>query len=658
MISKWAISNFKAISDTRVISEDGDGFEEELTFKPLTIFCGANSSGKSSLLQSILLVAQTMRHRNKELPLLLNSEFVSLGTFDDIKSKISNSEAIRIQFAYKSPKLYDFYLDNPECIDDEPEQITGASFSFDFSSAKNKFMPELSNFELSLDSEYEKGIFKYFSNEPRKYLNSISLYIQECPSLMEINNIPLSEKHDWDHLVPKNIGINGMDAIAKLLTHRICTGAKMEGSPLYYVYPEKMREELYEIGLDFYYDGKITQGLFSYFKDDLLSGIQGIDSLFELDGFKFTHYSQGYPFVSLIKKIWELPAPIQEEVKDKIYSNLDKIYDAIKNELSNIKTLLSKSKEKPSDWPENNYTYHKNGAINNETLDFNDAKYICNLIFDCDYIISEEIEGFFSEISNYFASKISYLGPLRKDPAFLYPFSDLTYTREIGKKGENTASILAQEKERKEMFPIPPREDAEIFIKEEKTLKDSVVEWARYIGVADEIEAGIEKAGFSLEVKTRGADCLCHLTNVGVGVSQVLPILVMCLSAEEGSTLIIEQPELHLHPKMQTRLTDFFVAISQSGRQCIIETHSEHIINALRYRIARTENPDDEKLANSVQIYFVEKDKEGSLFKSITMDKYAYISDWPDGFFDESQKSNIKTLKAINNKLEKDPPDE
>ena len=96
----------------------------------------------------------------------------------------------------------------------------------------------------------------------------------------------------------------------------------------------------------------------------------------------------------------------------------------------------------------------------------------------------------------------------------------------------------------------------------------------------------------------------------------------------------------------------FFLAVSQSGRQCIIETHSEHFINSTRYQIANAPSNLDKKLANDTQIYFVEKDEKGTLFKSITMDEFADIQEWPDGFFDEAQILNINTLVAINEKME------
>lgn len=74
--------------------------------------------------------------------------------------------------------------------------------------------------------------------------------------------------------------------------------------------------------------------------------------------------------------------------------------------------------------------------------------------------------------------------------------------------------------------------------------------------------------------------------NVGSGISYLISIIIMCLGSEEGDILIIENPEIHLHPLSQSRLCEFLYFISDSGRQLIIETHSDHIFNALRVGIA------------------------------------------------------------------------
>ncbi len=78
----------------------------------------------------------------------------------------------------------------------------------------------------------------------------------------------------------------------------------------------------------------------------------------------------------------------------------------------------------------------------------------------------------------------------------------------------------------------------------------------------------------------------CRPVNVGSGISYLISIIISCLGAEEDSVIIIENPEIHLHPKAQSRLCDFLYFISKSGRQLFVETHSDHIFNGLRVGVA------------------------------------------------------------------------
>jgi len=669
MLKDWSVSNFKAITTTRVVNEDGN-INDKIDFKPLTVFCGANSSGKSSLLQSLLLLAQTMKHQNEDIPLILNGAFTSLGTFDDIKTKSSDCDEVKIRFTYEPLKERKFFSEkypfNGSSLElEEAEFIKNTSFLLDFSQGKNDISPELSIFELLIN--FSVHTLKYYVKKRNEKMNKNIYFTEEGPDnkTTEINRILSDEKCEWDHFLPKNIKINGMHIIAMITLRDIYSVTFFSKDSDYnfhfppIIYPDKMIElaEYFE-AVDWeafisnsYYASKITESVFYYLKDDLLSGVEGIDILFDLKGFNFEHDKQGYPFSNLewFKNLSYLPTTVQEEVINRIKNNLHIIYNKIFDELSRIKKIIS------------NIGINDSQKQINEKQDLykssDDAQLCCDLFFD-DFVASGNIENYLSEISNFFSSNISYLGPLREDPKPLYPISESSYMFDIGKKGENTAAIIALHGKDTEEFPVPDWANLGIYKIERITLREIIVEWLKYIGVVEDIEAKIKQGGFTLKVKTLNSYELSDLTNVGVGVSQIIPIVTMCLLAEKGSTLIIEQPELHLHPKMQTKLTDFFVAISQSGKQCIIETHSEHIINALRYRVAKTASPKDEKLANDVQIYFVEKDKKGTLFKSITMDKYAYISEWPEDFFDEAQVTNINTLKAINKKLEKDPPSE
>lgn len=122
------------------------------------------------------------------------------------------------------------------------------------------------------------------------------------------------------------------------------------------------------------------------------------------------------------------------------------------------------------------------------------------------------------------------------------------------------------------------------------------------------------------------------LTSIGVGVSQVLPTLVMGLIAPRGTTFLLEQPELHLHPRVQSILADFLLGLTWVGKQCIIETHSEYLINRLRRRVAEDHS---NKLMDKINIYFVEREKGKSKFQKVDLNEFGAVINWPKGFFDE-----------------------
>jgi len=117
----------------------------------------------------------------------------------------------------------------------------------------------------------------------------------------------------------------------------------------------------------------------------------------------------------------------------------------------------------------------------------------------------------------------------------------------------------------------------------------------------------------------------------------------MCLLADADTVLLFEQPELHLHPKVQTLLGDFFLSMALMEKQCVIETHSEYLINRLRFRAAAAES---DRISSQMTIYFVEKKEGKSHFRSVVVNEFGAIHDWPEGFFDQSQREAEETLKA------------
>lgn len=119
------------------------------------------------------------------------------------------------------------------------------------------------------------------------------------------------------------------------------------------------------------------------------------------------------------------------------------------------------------------------------------------------------------------------------------------------------------------------------------------------------------------------------LTDMGYGLAQFLPVLVHCYYAPEGSTLILEQPGMHLHPKVQSQLADLLIeVITERNLQILIESHSEHLLNRLQRRIA------EERIShNQTALYFCRNEKGVSNIEQLEMDEFGNIANWPENFF-------------------------
>jgi predicted ATPase len=240
---------------------------------------------------------------------------------------------------------------------------------------------------------------------------------------------------------------------------------------------------------------------------------------------------------------------------------------------------------------------------------------------------------------------VKYLGPLRDEPKALYPLATGIDPLDVGLRGEYTAAVLDLHTGKRIRY-LPTSSFALPDIKPTtsmRTLEAAVTDWLPYLGVAESVTTVDKgKLGHELKVVPPGMSQPHDLTHVGVGVSQILPIVVMCLLADPDTTMVFEQPELHLHPKVQTLLGDFFLSMAILGKQCILETHSEYLINRLRFRAAAESKSE---LSKAMKMYFVEKREDTSFFRSVVVNEFGAIPDWPEGFFDQSQREAEKTLK-------------
>ena len=140
----------------------------------------------------------------------------------------------------------------------------------------------------------------------------------------------------------------------------------------------------------------------------------------------------------------------------------------------------------------------------------------------------------------YFGDKVLYLGPLRDEPKPLYPLESLANTTDVGFKGEHTAAVLDLNRDRfvDTIEPASFSDHSEILTQRQQ-LGAAVGAWMSYLGVAENVfTSDLGKFGHELQVRTEGVAKPHDLTNVGVGVSQILPIVVMALLAKRGSLLV------------------------------------------------------------------------------------------------------------------------
>lgn len=214
--------------------------------------------------------------------------------------------------------------------------------------------------------------------------------------------------------------------------------------------------------------------------------------------------------------------------------------------------------------------------------------------------------------------RIYYLGPLREQPKRVYQWT-VKKPRDVGVRGENTIdAILAAEKESSGF-----KQRIATQLREMKILQDFWI-----TGIPTSTPTDI-MALYMPMVKSPNNTTSTYLPDVGFGVSQVLPVVVLLNYVPKGSTVLLEQPEIHLHPAIQSALGDLIIYAMQSRNlQIIVESHSEHLLRRLQRRIAEAKVPN-----TKMRLYFTEMQDGQSKAEILDLDKYGYINNWPQHFF-------------------------
>ncbi|MBR7791687.1 DUF3696 domain-containing protein [Undibacterium sp. FT147W] len=243
-------------------------------------------------------------------------------------------------------------------------------------------------------------------------------------------------------------------------------------------------------------------------------------------------------------------------------------------------------------------------------------------------------------VTNKYLQSIEYVGAMRMPPSRTYLYTG-ERRRKVGANGEHALSMLVMDSMRRGS--------------KTKGILQHVIGWLSRAGIASDIKVvSLSDRYFEIHIQHPITKEYENFADVGYGNSQVIPILVAGLNCDSEDTLIVEEPEIHLHPKAQAELGDFFIELNNKGVQSIVETHSEHMILRLQKRIAeRVLNPKD------IYIYYVNPTPNGKEIIRLEMDsKGMFKQDWPGGFFPErlNEARDLAIARSTSNTVEKASP--
>jgi predicted ATPase len=223
---------------------------------------------------------------------------------------------------------------------------------------------------------------------------------------------------------------------------------------------------------------------------------------------------------------------------------------------------------------------------------------------------------------------LEYLGPFRAEPKRTNLFSGESPTS-VGVDGARAIDMLASDYLRRG--------------RKKKELLNRVMTWLTSAMIAKDVKIRLlSDRHFEVLVQHPVTQELENLADIGYGSSQVLPVIAGGYNMPPDSTFVVEQPELHLHPKAQSELGDFFRNLYHRKVQSIIETHSEHLILRLQTHVARGNIK-----ASDFVVYYVYAVPSGKSVVKLTVDENGVFQQkWPQGFFEERLQEVTALVRA------------
>lgn len=524
MITKLTVNNYKAFENAYV------------NIRPITVLLGANSVGKSSIIQLFLMLQQTGKSglKSYKSALKLYGGYVNLGAPINLFRKKNSSKPLTFSFEISNTILRDFLKTEY------------------FESFKSLFGMLPMYFPIKGFSELEQSEIKN-KNQFSKYLDVVTEVLTKASTKEKYKNeIGWFLRRRHDIYIPQLTKLNKKEFL-----------------------------EAYEFLTDFSKKIKSDRFIITY---DLI-----LNKSNNLEISKLAIHQNGTLIVEMNCNT------------DGIDIKSDLIKMEVKDMVEVYKMFIPQ-----------NTLFNSFPRISGEG-EF-ELSLKSSLIIQIINIVQMELRKEFAE------DKINYVSPLRAHPKRYYMLDKAKLNLTLDTlDGDAVAEVL----------------------KDNKQITKSVNIWLKRFGVEVNVQE-FKEVIHHLIVKQNNIDL--DITDVGFGISQILPVIIQGFLSSKDSTTIIEQPEIHLHPKMQADLADLFIDIIKgtNGKKLLIETHSEYLLKRLRRRISEgVISPDD----ISICLFSPQTNEDGAIIENLEISEKGFF-DWPVEFYGgEILKDTTEFLK-------------
>ncbi len=674
MLREYRLTNFKAFGETVTIP-----------IRPLTLIFGANSSGKSSIFQSLLLLKQTLEEaKSPNTALLPKGSLVDLGTYRDFVHRHDTDRDFdfRVRFDLESGSnigTREMGLASPreqaiEILNDAGVMNAGLTFRFSYDEEKpatvsfpcvdltlgDEPQPLISDIGCNVTINFESEFWRQWWHNIKERFNGIlklaynaELGGEECKvgelkgvlqnssledvinDLKEMKGSELEEllnafyeeikvwtRKPWNHGNWREEVINDFGEEMRDV-EGILNALKEETKGSQW---EELIDEINDVRA-----GKRLQYIRNALKEDARKISQLEELINEINDVRLTKGVE--EILSILKEETMGASQLEDDIQ--LEDTIDTITE-LKHDFSHVKyknflpdrvNLFARHPKRK----QSIFNAHLDIMTNYPTEDGNTADYGDGYYRDFREELNLSIREIITRLSSplpQFLESLVYLGPLRRHPERHYEFSGDT-TDYVGQSGEYLPSLLFKESELLE-----------------KANSDLERLGVKYQVKLDKLQYEDKSPSnvFSLRlVDEAGIDA--SLRDVGFGISQVLPIVVQNRLSEK-KTLLIEQPEIHLHPAHQAELGDMFIRSGLREEQerrntILLETHSENLILRILRRIRDTTNgtlPKDVPPVHpeDVAILYVQNKDSTATVQRLEIDREGqFLDPWPDGFFEE-----------------------